>query len=111
MKKISIFLLLTLFFAISNVQANDLVKPHPKKELNDRISELLQDHQLTIQGESVSAKVLFTFNKEQEVVVLSVETNYEPMEAFLKDRLNYRKVDAPKDMGSQFYTVNVKLVP
>ncbi|SHI47430.1 hypothetical protein SAMN04487911_102177 [Arenibacter nanhaiticus] len=111
MKKISVFLLLALFFAVSNVEANDLLKPHPKKELSDKISELLQDHQLAIQGESVSAKVLFTFNKEQEVVVLSVSTNYEPVEAFLKDRLNYRKIDAFKDMGSQFYTVNVRLVP
>lgn len=111
MKKINLLLLFTLFLTVSYVQANDLVTPSPKKELSERISELLQDHQLTVEGQSVSAKVLFTLNHEQEVVVLSVETDYEPIEVFVKDRLNYRKVITSKDMGSQVYTVNIKLVP
>ncbi len=90
MKKVSLFLITLMLFTVGTASANTVPEP---KELSAQIESLLERNQLVIdQEEEVLASVLFTLNENQEIVVLSVQTENRTVEAFVKSRLNYKKV-------------------
>jgi hypothetical protein len=54
------------------------------------------------------AKVSFMVNKDNEVVVLSVDSDNEQLISFIKARLNYQKVSAKVLKGTE-YTLPVRI--
>lgn len=59
-------------------------------------------------GAEETAKVSFMINKDNEVVVLSVDSENEKVISYIKARLNYQKLDAKGQKGHE-YTVPVRL--
>ncbi|MDH3796007.1 MAG: hypothetical protein OER83_03950, partial [Flavobacteriaceae bacterium] len=57
----------------------------------------------------ITAVVKFTLNAEQEIVVLSVQTDDDSLETFLKYRLNYQKVELENFKEGRTYTVPVRI--
>ncbi len=56
----------------------------------------------------MEAKVLFTLNKDNEIVILSVETDSPEIEGYVKDRLYLKKLNTKLEQGKQ-YVVPVKI--
>ena len=78
-----------------------------KKAMNRELSNFLSDSNFEVE-ETVLVNVSFTVNKNNEVVVLNVDSKDASIEKFIQGRLNYRKLDSKALIG-QTYHVPVKL--
>lgn len=94
MKKISLILVAAMLLSVGSAFSNTEIGNHPSKTLSEQIDKLLSSNEFNIKdGYEISAVVYFTINTENEIVVLTVATNDEALETYLKRRLNYTKVD------------------
>jgi len=82
-----------LLLSLSNLQAGETVKPKPAKSLSYQIKDLIGHDAIKVGEQDLKGKILFTLNKDREIVVLAVEADTEQMEHFIKMKLNYKKVD------------------
>jgi len=106
MKKINIFLAAIAFLFVNNTAfANNNESGNP---ISNEIGRLLEKPSLEIE-ESMDAVVTFIFNENQEIVVLSVDTNDSSIETYIKSRLNYKKLKSSGKSVNGKYVVNVKI--
>ena len=66
------------------------------------IKSLLGNHDFSL-NQDLNAKVTFVVNNENELVVLSVETQDQILESFIKSRLNYKKIKANLKQGLEYH--------
>mgnify|MGYP001040980963 FL=1 len=78
-----------------------------KRAMNKEIANLLAEPNFNVE-QTTSVKVSFTVNKDNEVVVLNVESKDASIEKYIQGRLNYQKLDS-KALVGQTYHVPVKL--
>ncbi|NER10736.1 hypothetical protein SAMN06265375_102284 [Muriicola jejuensis] len=109
MRKLSLVFAAALLLAGGNLFANDSRTIDPKKELTVQIGELLKDNFFVVDKEELTAEVLFTLNHKNEIVVISVDTEDEVLEQFVKSRLNYQHVDVAVGKEGSMYTVPVRI--
>lgn len=110
MRKISVVLVAAMLLSAGNVVANEVTKVDPSKSLSAQISQLLSDNSFTQNEVELVAQVRFTLNNEHEIVVLSVDTENPVLEEFVKQRLNYKKVELDAFKEGKMYTVPVRIV-
>jgi len=104
----------SLLFAVMLLSVGTLFasadKPkNPNKNLSAQIGDLLDDNSFIVDYNDLTAKVKFTLNRDQEIVVLSVETDSRILEKFVKNRLNYQKVQLQEYREGKTYTVPVRI--
>lgn len=109
MRKFSLVFAAAVLFTAGNLFANDSNTTDPSKNLATQISELLEDNYFVIQNQDLTANVLFTLNHDKEIVVISVDTDNELLENFVKSRLNYHEVDLDNFKEGKLYTVPVRI--
>jgi len=107
MRKVSVILMAFVFlFSTSMVSA--AVNPVDSKDSTSaEIAKLLKDPGFVVEVET-TAFVTFVVNKEGEIVVLSIESENETMERFIKQRLNYKKLESSSKPGKE-YVVPVRM--
>ncbi|SHJ26180.1 hypothetical protein [Pseudozobellia thermophila] len=105
MRKISFVFVAAMLLSFGNVLANDL---NPKN-LSGQIAEMLRNNSLSSDVVNLRAQVRFTLNNEQEIVVLSVDTEDEDLENFVKAKLNYKKVELDDYEEGKLYTIGVRV--
>jgi len=76
--------------------------------VTQEIGDLLEDPSFKVEKE-VMAYATFMLNDNNEIVVLSVDTEDETVEKFVKSRLNYQKLENSLKEGKQ-YQVPIKIV-
>jgi len=108
MKKQIVLTTLLLVFAIVVSNANSSGEPTTLK-LSEQIQKLLDSSTFDLSEGEMKAQVRFTFNKEGEIVVLSVDTEDSSLEGFVKGRLNYQKVQLDQVEEGKIYTVQVRV--
>jgi hypothetical protein len=86
------------------------LEPAPST-IGAQIRELLKEHNGFNLGEQdeIQAIVRFTLNSDKEIVVLSVNTENERLENFVKARLNYEKAGDRNLVEGKIYAVPVRL--
>lgn len=109
MRKLPVVLAAALLFAAGNLFATETVNSDPNKDLSEQIGDLLKDNSFVLQNEDLTAQVIFTLNQKKEIVVISVETENELLERFVKSRLNYQHVEVPVAKQGSMYTVPVRI--
>ncbi|MGB5821629.1 MAG: hypothetical protein WBG90_19260 [Saonia sp.] len=111
MRKISLILVATMLLSNSNLFANDFKKDkqNKSKSLSMQIEALLKNNSFDIGYMDLTASVKFMVNDKKEIVVVSVETDNEIFEGFVKSRLNYRKVDVSEYQEGKMYRVPVRI--
>jgi hypothetical protein len=109
MRKLPVVLAAALLLSAGSLFANDSRSSDPKKDLALQIGHLLEDNTFVINDHDLTANVLFTVNNKKEIVVISVETEDEVLERFVKSRLNYQTVDAVGSEEGAMYTVPVRI--
>lgn len=109
MRKVSLLVFAALF-AVSTAFATGTEPTSDKnpKSVHEQVAELLKDPNFRVTHD-ITAEVTLMVNKENEVVVLDVDTNEEFVSKFIKDRLNYETLET-QTAGVQF-TVPVRIVP
>jgi predicted sulfurtransferase len=113
MKKVSLLLVVSALLISGNVLAAEGV-PGPKKKSESKICTqiegLLEINRFDFQNDSdLTAFVRFTVNSENEIVVLSVETEDERLEGYVKARLNYNKVTDQNVRVGRIYQVPIRI--
>jgi len=105
-------LMLAIAFSFSNLVAANNNEAKVPLELGNSISEeigkLLKNPKFAIEGDLV-AEVKVIINEDNELVVLSVSSDNEELESFIKGRLNYKSVSAKLRKGQKAFLVPVRL--
>jgi len=112
MKKVSVMLVAALLLSTGGLFANDSkkgVKPSKSQNLSEQIGNYLNNNDFDEKYQGHSAQVLFILNDDKEIVVLSVNTDKEYLESFIKSRLNYKVVDLNDYEEGKKYTVSVRV--
>lgn len=106
-------LALVVVFAFSGVLA---ASTEPVKKTGDEpttvtsaVSELLKNPQLELNYDE-KATVMLTINEDNEIVVLSVDSENVDVKSFIKSRLNYKKLDVNFSSKLKAFNVPVKIL-
>lgn len=109
MKKFQTILLAAFVMLGSSVFAAGSTEPVVEKSttISKEIGKYLGTHDLKLQ-EEVTVQVLFTVNRNNEIVVLEVDTEEVILKNFIQNRLNYKKLDNEAVVGKN-YTLPVRI--
>ena len=110
MKSYKSILLLSavLLLNVVTVFANPI---KPTDQLREEIVDIIGFSFLDDYEENeYSAEVLFTVNSDQELIVLSVSSESDEAEDYLRDKLNYKTVDHTPTKYGEIYLLPVKMV-
>ncbi|EKF56308.1 hypothetical protein I215_02258 [Galbibacter marinus] len=108
MKKSKLIVLLAILSS-SLLMAN--VDPNPStKEISKQLSSILGTPNFKLNENVLVANVRFKVNAESEIVVLTVKSENELVESYIKGRMNYKKVDVPGLIAGKEYTVDVRIL-
>ena len=110
MKNLKIYLVAILLAVGTTVSATTtpLKKDAKKVEVTTQIAELLKNPEMEV-NEDIEAKVTFMVNDKKELVVINVDTQNENVDAFIKSRLNYKKLNTLKT--GEEWVLPVRIVP
>ena len=84
------------------------VKAAETSIITTAVEQLLQNPSFLV-DEDMTAKVTLTINKDNEIVVLSVESENERLEGFLKNRLNYNALPVAVAKGQKTFVIPVRI--
>jgi hypothetical protein len=97
----SITLALVLLIGTTLAAANPIADKVNKEEVCQEIGQLLKGPLFEL-DEDTYASVILIVNSENELVVLSVDTEDEQVERFIKNRLNYKKLKNSLEIGKEY---------
>jgi len=112
MRKVSLMLVAALLLSTGSIFANDSkkdAKPSKTQNLSEQIGEFLASNYLQENNLGHEAQVLFMLNSDKEIIVLSIATDQEDLEYFIKSRLNYHKVAISEYEEGKKYTVSIRI--
>ena len=107
MRKVSLMLVAILLLASTVGFAKDGIENDPSKELKVKVKKLLNSHFKMSSEEQFNATVVFTINKDREIVVLSVDSVDKNFCVFVKSKLNYKEIKIDGVIEGRYYTVPV----
>ena len=107
MRKLSLLVVALAFFV--GTTANAATEPNESNPvtITQEIGKFLANPDFDFGSEEI-AKASFMINKDNEVVVLSVDSDNDTVVSYIKSRLNYQKLEADAQTGME-YTVPVRL--
>jgi len=128
MKNLKLFLVLLALLTITSTQAepnwnnspfigklttNEEAKPKPAiltPALRLEIINLMDIHELDLK-EDLLARVVFTINKKNEIVVLYVLSNNRDIDYYVKTKLNYKKINVTTNADGGLYHLPLRFTP
>ncbi|WP_445381656.1 hypothetical protein [Robiginitalea sp. IMCC43444] len=109
MKKASVLFAAAALLFSGSVWATNPATINPKVKISEEIHELLHKNDIQIgDNEELYAWVRITVNSENEIVVLSVNTENEAIESLVKNRLNYHKLGNSSLEEGKTYRVAIR---
>ena len=99
---------LTLF--VSSATFANATETTSSNQLRAEVVELLGSHPFDEIEEGVEATVSFMLNKEGEIVIISVDSDSEGIEEFVKGKLNYQKINTTGLKNGKIYEIPLTLV-
>ena len=106
MKNVKVLLVASALFIGTFISTATEKEPVVKSKFSAEVAKLLDNPNLEM---DVTTSVSFIINSEKEIVVLSVDTDNNAVERFIKSRLNYAKVESYLINGKE-YTVPIRIV-
>lgn len=108
MKQLKTLLLAVLITASSVLSASNEDKKPDSGVITVAIGKLLKDPSFLVDKDIV-VDVTLTLNKNNEIVVLSVDSNELYVENFIKSRLNYKELPATFTSKERTFKVPVRV--
>lgn len=103
-------LVIALMFSGSIFASTEPVKDlKSSNPVTEKIVKLLGDLQVDLKDDT-TATVVLTVNKDNEIVVLSVDSEVESIKRLIKNRINYQKLDRKFDKSREIYSVPVTIL-
>ena len=107
MKKFKLLALALVIGTASLFATNGENLKEPNKKIRTQIVNLLQAPNFIIENE-ISVAITFTFSSEGEIVVLNVDTRDKNILNYVRENLNYKKVEKPGERD-EIYTMPLKV--
>ena len=107
--KLIITVIALSLFVTSATYANE-TETTSSDQLSSQVAELLGNHPFDEVEEGIEATVSFMLNKEGEIVIVSVDSDSEGVEQFVKEKLNYQKVNTIGLKNGKIYEIPLTLV-
>ncbi len=101
-------LVMALFLGSQVFAGNSDPNSDNSKAIATEIDHLLKDHEFKL-DQDLLVNVSFTVNKENELVVLSVDTKNYGVKQFIMKRLNYKKLNSEFHESMPEYIVPVRI--
>ncbi|MDT0645233.1 hypothetical protein RM545_00910 [Zunongwangia sp. F260] len=108
MKRIHVLMLMFLFCIGSVLTVNAKTVTEDPNAVKVEIQELLKDHNLELE-EDIVTRVLFMVNDDKELVVLFIDCKNENVKAYIRSRLNYKKIKSSMDTDFDKIVIPVKI--
>ena len=108
MKTIKMLLLALAITFGSVVSANALTIEKDPTSLNEKITKLLKNPSFDLEH-GIQANVTFMVNKNCEIVVLTVDCDCKHTCNYIKNRLNYKKLDVTVEDLNKTFVVPVRI--
>jgi len=124
MKILKFFAILLTITSFSFLQANPVLNPNDNsrsiitnedpdpvvltEEIRQEIINLMDYHEID-HHEDLLARVVFTINKKNEIVVLYVITENKHAEYYIKNKLNYKKINVNVTQDGLIYHLPLRL--
>ena len=105
------FKLLALAFAIGTASLFAVNGDNPKdvnKKIRTQIVSLLQASVLNIDSD-MTVVISFTFSSQGEIIVLNVDSRNRDILNYIRENLNYKKVENP-GVQDKLYTMPLKII-
>ena len=112
MRKISVVLVAVMLLSVGNVFANNElpIKKKPVVSLANQIKVLIKDCPVNSTSYAdLTALVRLTLNDKKEIVVLTVKTEDKSLAYFIKNKLNYKKVNVENYRKGKIFIVPVRI--
>lgn len=109
MKIIKLISVLVLLFSMNTLCAFTPDVDPGKSKVVAELTSLLQRPGISSSQHDLQARVYFMLNRANEIVVLEVEAEEAEMEAYIKGRLNYRKLKCKDLKPGMEYMVPVRV--
>jgi|GEM_PF-783529 len=110
MRQLKTLLLAVAITASGVLSASNEDKKADSVVITEEIGKLLKDPSFLV-DEDIVANVTLTLNKNNEMVVLSVDSNELYVENFIKSRLNYKELPATFSATEKTFKVPVRVTP
>lgn len=100
MKKIKL-LAIAIVFGISSLHATEIVTDIPVKLIRTQIAELFNypDFEMT---KDVNVYILFTFDSEENVKVLRIESYDKNIKKYIYKQMDRKKIEYPGEIGKTY---------
>lgn len=107
----SITLAVLFLFATSFATYANNTKPTNTKDAlrTEIVSMIGNEIPVELTTKSIEAQVSFMVNKNNELVVVSVDSSNELLDTFIKSKLNYKKVKAAGTKKGEVYILPLKV--
>ena len=100
-------LALALVIGTASLFAANVDPNVPKSEIRTQIVKLLDAPNFKVEKD-LKVDITFTFSSEGEIVVLSVDSNRKDVLNYVRENLNYKKIQNPGDRD-KLYTMPLTL--
>ena len=107
MKKLQLLTLALIVTSIGMFASNKETVPVAKKEIRSQIVQLLHTPNFAVEND-LTVNLTFTFSTEGEIVVLNVDSTNSDVLKYVRENLNYKKIEAPGAFDKH-YTMPLKL--
>jgi hypothetical protein len=102
---------LALVISISTLSfASPTNNGDPKNELREQIIKLLGDFEATFKSNELVAEVVFTLNMNSELVIISVNSENESVDTYVKSKLNYKKIKVETINEGKIYYLPLTII-
>lgn len=102
-------LLLVAAIAFSSVlSASDKPTKDTSNAISQEIGQLLKNPGFTVEDD-ILANVKVLFNEDNEIVVLSVDSETKGIDSYIKSRLNYKELSKDVNNKNRYYIVPVRI--
>ncbi|SEL61896.1 hypothetical protein SAMN04487910_2814 [Aquimarina amphilecti] len=110
MKKLIV--LAVAILASTQIFANDKnTKETTEQKLRNEIVLLLDRPEIKLESDEIKANIEFILNAKGEIVILTVDSEKQAIEHYVKSRLNYKKVDTNViETGNKVFKLKLKVL-
>lgn len=106
----SIIAIIAIYFTTSfSTFATENKLSKANKELRAEIVSILGDEVVMEIKKTTKAEISFIVNKQNEIVIVSVDCNSNEFNSFVKSKLNYKKINVTGIKKGEIYIVPVKI--
>ena len=94
---------------VFSASATEKISPEKTTKLRTEIASMIGDKVPGLYKESSSAEFSFIINNNNEIVIVSVDSNNSDFTTYIKEKLNYKKLSVKGIKKGELYTMPVKI--